>query len=114
MLTKIEAIDFINRLKENDSIKLYSDNYWPYPFDLPLQLRDAKNSIMLDVMIGIEKRPGILLYIPNNTIDEIMKEKVNSAITLKQEDLPSSIAEIKEPKKEIVKVKKQIKKKRGK
>jgi hypothetical protein len=76
MLTKIEAIDFINRLKENDCIKLYSDNYWPYPFDLPLQLRDAKNSIMLDVMIGIEKRPGILLYIPNNTIDEIMKEKV--------------------------------------
>jgi hypothetical protein len=65
-IDKEEAKKIIDNF--GDNVKVYSDNYWNYPLDLPQNLRDARNSIMLDVMIEIEKHPGILIYIPNKEL----------------------------------------------
>lgn len=68
---KKTLIKLLEHLNEKQGISIYSDGFWPYPMDLPVPLRDAKNCIMLDVMIQIEKRKGIVIHIPNMTIEEL-------------------------------------------
>lgn len=69
VIDKNEVKQIIDKL-DFPQAKVYSDSYWNYPLDLPINLRDAKNSIMLDVMIEMEKHAGILIYIPNKELNK--------------------------------------------
>jgi hypothetical protein len=68
LIDKETAKQIIVDCDDKQNILVYSDSYWDYPLDLPTSLRDAKNSIMLDLMIEIEKHAGTLIYIPNKEI----------------------------------------------
>ena len=73
-LTKEEVIKLLEKVKLK-GIDVYSDDKWLYPLDLPPQLRDEGNCIMLHAMFNIEKKKGILIYLPYVTLEELENEK---------------------------------------
>ena len=73
--TREQIIALIKRVPE--SFRVFSDNRWEYPLSEKIQNRDQGHNIMLDAMFQIERRPGILIYIPGVTLESIESEETN-------------------------------------
>jgi hypothetical protein len=70
--TKDQIMELIARAP--NGIQVYSDNQWKYPISESMINRDQGHNIMLDVMFHIERRPGIVLYLPGITLEDIESE----------------------------------------
>lgn len=61
--------DLLELLASREDIKviyIYSDKKWDYPW----QGCNQKECPMLDMNFFIEKKPGIVIYIPNKTVGD--------------------------------------------
>lgn len=64
-LKKEEIKNAINKvLKGELRIEAWADNLWLYPLSLSTDKRNQKDCPMLDIMFQIEKRSGIVAFIP--------------------------------------------------
>jgi len=52
----------------NSHCFVYSDKKWRYTW----QGCNQKDCIMLDMNFNIEKKPGIIIHIPNKTIEDLV------------------------------------------
>lgn len=68
-ITREQAKEILDNLG-SDTVRVYSDNFWAYPLDLPVGSRDQGHSLMLQVMFEIERHAGVLIYIPNKELKE--------------------------------------------
>jgi hypothetical protein len=67
---KIEKGDLIQLLTSHAEIKeiyIYSDKRWEYTW----QGCNQKECPMLDMNFFIEKKAGVVIYIPNKTIEDL-------------------------------------------
>jgi uncharacterized protein YcsI (UPF0317 family) len=51
-------------------VMMRADKDWKYFDNIRVVDRDTKNCPMLDVMIEIEQKPGIVIYIPMATMED--------------------------------------------
>lgn len=65
IITKGDLLNLIARI-DTKEFYIYSDNKWIYP----KQGDDQKTCIMLDMNFKIERKAGIVVYIPNQIIED--------------------------------------------
>lgn len=64
-----ELLTLISKIKAKH-IFIYSDKKWPYP-----EQGDTQGTcMMLDMNFNVEKRPGIVIHIPNETLEDLKKK----------------------------------------
>lgn len=65
IISKKGLIDLIEKM-DDKVFSIWSDPKWAYP-----EQGDTQGTcIMLDMNFNIEKRPGIVIYIPNKTFED--------------------------------------------
>lgn len=69
---KKSILSLLAHLPDTQPIAMYSDDKWVYPLDLPKTLRNQGECKMLDVMFQVEKKKGIVIHIPNVTVDDLV------------------------------------------
>lgn len=62
-----QVVGLLNKVGANKSLFVYSDKKWAYPE----QGDNQKSCTMLDMNFNIEKRPGIVIHIPDLTLEEL-------------------------------------------
>ena len=67
-------------LEGEKTVLMRSDKSWHYVVDMNVRDRDQAHCAMLDLNIAIEKRPGIVIYISNKTIEDIEKAEAKGEI----------------------------------
>ncbi len=66
-MSKAQVIGLLNKMADNKPIFVYSDQKWNYPEQNDTQ----KSCTMLDMNFNIEKRPGIVIHIPNLILEDL-------------------------------------------
>ena len=66
-MSKAEAIGILNKTPDDVLVNVYSDKKWRYP----QQGDNQQSCTMLDMNFNVEQRPGIVIHIPNKTIEDL-------------------------------------------
>ena len=66
VFSKEQVIELINKCV-NTHCFVYSDKKWKYPW----QGCDQKECTMLDMNFNIEQKPGIVIHIPDKTLEDL-------------------------------------------
>ncbi len=66
-MSRAQVIGLLNKLSDNSLIQVYSDKKWDYPEQGDTQ----KTCTMLDMNFNIEKKPGIVIHIPDKTLEDL-------------------------------------------
>lgn len=66
-MSRAQVIGLLNKIGDNKPVFVYSDQKWHYPEQGDTQ----KSCTMLDMNFNIEKRPGIVIHIPNLTLEDL-------------------------------------------
>lgn len=67
-MSRAEVIGLLNKLPDGVQIPVYSDSRWNYPEQGDTQ----KTCTMLDMNFNIEKRPGIVIHIPDKVFEDFL------------------------------------------
>ncbi len=70
-MSRAEVIGLLNKLPDDKKIAVYSDSRWNYPE----QGDTKKTCTMLDMNFNIEKKPGIVIHIPDKVFEDLVKKK---------------------------------------
>jgi len=70
-ISRDKLLELIKNI-DTETFAIWSDKKWDYADPTKaIGIQDQKNNNTLDVAICIERRPGIVIYIPNKVLEDV-------------------------------------------